>query len=311
LGDSLVENVIRPFEAETGMTVEVAYGGSRESAARVRAGLGNPDVDVAMMGIQDGPAIWSEGLSDTLNSIPNVSLMRPEAVRKDGDAVFWIGYYGITYHLVWRKDLVPEPENWDSLWEPEYCGKVIMPDPTAFGSFAQIYTARMHGGDENNMDPAWPLLRELAPCIGVVPASDADFSNALASGEGAVGMVTDYTSLTLIDQGIDLGLKPLELGSFFGMDGITIPKNAPNPEGARAFVDFMLRPDIAAKHAIAIKAAPTVIGAELPPDLAEVFPTTTEEWAALYAPDPQAYINFREGWLETWNREIVPLIGSN
>ena len=48
--------------------------------------------------------------------------------------------------------------------------------------------------------------------------------------------------------GVDIAYAIPKEGALMWFDSMVIPKDAPNPEQAYAFIDFMLRPDIAARN---------------------------------------------------------------
>ena len=88
-------------------------------------------------------------------------------------------------------------------------------------------------------------LVELAPNIRMI--QDDNTQNALLNGEASVALL--YTSQVTAALAEDPELKVVypEEGLGFGVMGMFIPSAAPNAEAAYQFVDYILRPEIAAE----------------------------------------------------------------
>ena len=113
------------------------------------------------------------------------------------------------------------------------------------------------------MEPGWEALKALAPSISAVYRSDAETYNLIASGEALLGPALMYTTLELIKAGVPVArVSPAE-GSPVSWDGITLVKGAPNAEGAKKLIDFMLSPAVVEAHVNAVATIPAVEGVEL------------------------------------------------
>lgn len=83
----------------------------------------------------------------------------------------------------------------------------------------------------------------------------ADAVNALAGGEACVVAASSADVLQArrrareAESGPEIGFTIPREGAPLWVDSLVIPADAPNPDAARAFVDFMLKPDVAARNA--------------------------------------------------------------
>ena len=67
------------------------------------------------------------------------------------------------------------------------------------------------------------------------------------NGEVSIGMIWNGEAFVAIQENPKLVFVWPREGGIFWTDCLVIPKNAPNPENAHRFIDFLLRPDIAEK----------------------------------------------------------------
>jgi putative spermidine/putrescine transport system substrate-binding protein len=313
LGESFQKNIVEPFEAETGIKVVLSYGMAADALAKVRAQQANPQVDIAMMGQTEAISLWDEGLLDVLDpaEIPNLGNLVDSAVyADDGGSIFYVGMYGYVLELIYRTDSIENPpKSWGDLWKPEYAGEIMFPSPAVLSAHSQVMAARINGGDESNMEPGWEALKALAPSIVAVYRSDAETYNLIASGEALIGPALMYTTLDLMKAGVPVArVSPAE-GSPVSWDGITLVTGAPNAEGAKKLIDFMLSRPVVEAHVNEVATIPAVEGVELEAELAKALPSTEEERSRLLRLDDEVIAAQKADWIARWDREVVPLIG--
>ena len=98
--------------------------------------------------------------------------------------------------------------------------------------------------NEEEIQKAGNKLKELAPNIRLI--SDNDTQNFVLTGEAAVGILyTSQVTAALLERS-DLEVVYPEEGIGFGIMANFIPVNAPHPDAAYAFIDFILQPEISA-----------------------------------------------------------------
>ena len=113
------------------------------------------------------------------------------------------------------------------------------------GMALKVMGESMNTQDIETIDRAGELLNKLAPNIRAI--NDTDISNLLISGEVAAAyMYTSQVTAALMADDTLVAVYPKE-GLGFGTMAQFIPSNAPNPDAAYAFIDYILRPEISAK----------------------------------------------------------------
>ena len=148
-------------------------------------------------------------------------------------------------------DLVLKPENLAKLSD---CGVAFLDSPT------EIFAAALHylGKDPNSTNTAdyqgaaKALLKQLAPHVTYFHSSR--YIDDLASGEicVAIGWSGDIAQAKVdaekAKSGVEITYVIPREGAMQFYDLLAIPGDAPNVEQAHAFINFLMRPDIAAKN---------------------------------------------------------------
>lgn len=142
----------------------------------------------------------------------------------------------------------------DLLFKPEYasrlkdCG-IAMPDsPQEVIGVALNYLGKdPYSQSKDDLAAAQRLLSQLQPSISYV-ANGRQISD-LANGSVCLALTYNGDAAMAADQARRAG-KPFELiyripreGTLVWQDNLVIPKDAPHPEAARAFIAFMLKPE--------------------------------------------------------------------
>jgi putrescine transport system substrate-binding protein len=148
-------------------------------------------------------------------------------------------------------------DSWDMIFDPEIavkfadCGISILDEPTDVIPNAMLYL----GHDPNSMDPAHiseveDLMKAVRPYIRYF--SSSRFISDMPNEELCVGMSWsgDYAQAMqrAIEVGADVRLAytiPKE-GTVPWFDGMFIPADAPHPDNAHLFLNYLMRPDVIA-----------------------------------------------------------------
>ncbi|GAM78391.1 ABC transporter [Vibrio ishigakensis] len=108
---------------------------------------------------------------------------------------------------------------------------------------------------------AYEELRKLMPNVLVF---NSDFpANPYLAGEVSAGMLWNGSAYAARQEGANIEIVWPEKGAVFWMDSLAIPANAQNKEAALKMIDFLLRPENAAKIAVEI-GYPTPVKAAYP-----------------------------------------------
>jgi spermidine/putrescine transport system substrate-binding protein len=154
------------------------------------------------------------------------------------------GTTGLIYNSAILKDA---PEDWDYLWQNQ---KTLNKRITLLNDVREVMGAvlRMLGysynsKDENEIKQAYEKLLELKPAIA---AFDTDaWQNQILAGDLTVAMCYSVDALKVTKENPQLKYIIPRSGSSLWTDTIVIPKTVSNIEGAYAWINFILQPEVA------------------------------------------------------------------
>lgn len=249
--------VNREFTRRTGIQVEalsVAAAGTLQ--ARIRAEKDRPRADIFVGGSRDFHIpLAQEGLLLQYRS-PNAveAKINPAYLDPQG---YWHGWYlGALAAIIntdrWDREMaprgMPKPATWDDLTRSEFKGQFVMPSPITTGGGYIFVAAQVFRLGE---DRAWAFLKALnANASQYTPTAPATIT-LLERGEAIVGMMWAHEAVGARI----LRAAPLEVvvppDTGFEVGAVSMIKGGPNPDGAKAYVDFLMTrtpQDINAKY---------------------------------------------------------------
>ncbi len=163
------------------------------------------------------------------------------------------GTVGILYNKRMLDELgVPYPTKWADLWNPELKGEILMQDSVrdAFMVALKKEGHSMNTVDEKQLDEAMADLIAQKPLVQAYVVDQV--RDKMIGEEAAVGVI--YSGEILYVQGelegtdVEVEYVIPEEGTNLWVDGWVIPKNAKHKENAEKWINFLCRPDIAAKN---------------------------------------------------------------
>ncbi|SIN86215.1 extracellular solute-binding protein [Salinivibrio sp. ES.052] len=153
--------------------------------------------------------------------------------------------------------------SWSDLWDPKWQGQLLMMDDAREVFHVAL---RKLGYSANTTDPdeikaAYESLKTLMPNVLLF---NSDFpANPFLAGEVTMGMLWNGSAYMARQEGAAIEMVWPEEGAIFWMDSLAIPANAKNVDAAHKMIDFLLRPENAAKLALQI-GYPTPVKAAYP-----------------------------------------------
>jgi iron(III) transport system substrate-binding protein len=185
--ENLVAPLIEEFEQETGIDVEVRYGGTAEMAATILEEGDNSPADVFFA--QDAGSLGALAEVDRLTKLPDAVLNKVDARYRDPNGE-WVGASGRARVLVYNTDLVQQgnlPNNVFELTDPKWADQVGWA-PTN-GSFQSFVTAmRLLNGD----DATRQWLEDMIANGVQSYDNNVAIVEAVGKGEIQVGLVNHY-----------------------------------------------------------------------------------------------------------------------
>lgn len=241
--ESLIGPLLAQFTEDTGIEVEVLYGGTSAVANQILTEGENSPADVFIA--QDGGALGALAAAEMLAELPAETLEQvanPAFISPDG---VWVGVSGRARVLVYNPEMLAElelelPESILDLTDEAWSGLVGWAPTNA--SFVSNVTAmrELLGEDET---AAW-LADMLANDVQAYP-KNTPVVQATIDGEVAVGLVNHYYLFRFLaeDPEITATLHFFpggDVGSLINVAGAGILQTSDQPEIAQQFVDYLL-----------------------------------------------------------------------
>lgn len=152
---------------------------------------------------------------------------------------------------------------WADLWDSKWVGQLMMMDDPR--EVFQVALTKL-GYSANSTDPeeikqAYEELKKLMPNVLVFNSDNP--ANPYMAGETSLGMIWNGSAYAARKDGASIHIIWPEKGTIFWMDSLAIPTGAKNVDAAHKMINFLLRPDNAAKIALEI-GYPTPVKAAYP-----------------------------------------------
>lgn len=239
--ESLIGPLIEQFQAESGIQVDVRYGGTAEMAATLLEEGDNSPADLFYA--QDPGGLGVISGAGLLAPLP-ASILETVQPRFQGENGDWVGISGRARVIVYNSDLLTPadlPDTLEGFTDPKWKGKIGWA-PTN-GSFQSMLTGmRTVWGDERTR--AW--LAGIQANEPIVYAKNTPTVEAVGAGEVEVGFVNHYYLYRFIaEQGDDFPARNHFLtgggpGSLIMVSGAGMLKNGSHPELAQKFLEYLL-----------------------------------------------------------------------
>ena len=234
------EALREPFFAKTGIRMEYLNLRTNESLVRIRAEASNPTFDVFYGGTGDPHFVAaSEGLTVPYET-PMLAELAPEMVEAVKGA--YLPLYANPIALVVNPKVLeqagaPMPKSWLDLADPKFKGLIGMADPNSSGTaYTVIATLVQIFGEEEAFD----FLGKLHQNIAEYTRSGSGALQPTGQGELGVAIIFMASALREKEAGLPIEIIVPEEGTGYEISGISLVANGPNPDGAKAFIDYAL-----------------------------------------------------------------------
>lgn len=164
--------------------------------------------------------------------------------RLYGPDHLWHGVVLSSFGFIYNKQLLSEmsldvPLTWQELGQKQYFGHIMLADPSQSSSIAAAYEMILQS--EKDWPAAWEKLLNILSNAKKFTSSSSAAVLAPGIGEAVIATCIDYYGALAIEQAPEkLAYVSPKGGTGFTPDPISILKNAPNPETAKRFVDYVL-----------------------------------------------------------------------
>ena len=266
--DYLAANTLSNFEKQTGIKVHATYFDTNETL-ETKLLAGNSGYDIVVPTASFFERQIKEGVYLPLDKskLPNLrymdgQLMSKVALHDPGNehgVIYMWGTNGIGYNEKLVKALLPKAplDSWRMVFDPAVASKVAKCGISVLDSPAEMMRAVYSylGKDPNSQSPddlarAEAVLTKIRPYIRNINSSE--YIEALANGDICVAVGYNGDVLQARDRAHEAG-KGIEIkytvpkeGSILWFDMLAIPKDAPNPDSAYAFINYVITPRVIA-----------------------------------------------------------------
>ncbi len=236
------------FTKRTGIKVNYTTFDSNESLYSKLVG-GGADYDVIVPSDYMVSRLINEDMLLPLDfeNIPNYQYIDGQfrSPGYDPENKYSVPYTWGVVGVFYNTQYIDEVTSWDSLWNDEYAGKILMFDNPR-DSFA-IAQFRL-GQDVNTTDPedwraAADLLKDQKPLIQAY-VMDQIFDK-MESGEAWIAPYYAGDAAILVDNSEDIAFAVPEEGTNFFVDAMCVPKTASHKREAEEYINFLCDPEIA------------------------------------------------------------------
>ena len=249
----------------------------------------------------------------TVDMVPNLADIPEKIIVKNAKGQWMAVPRAVGgIYFAYRSDISPIPiKSIEDLFDPSLKGKLCWPGPTQ-SMMLQIVALALHaGGNENNMEPGWDLMKKLASSgnIGRIAVTDTDFTTSLTSGETVGGFYSE-PQLTSVAASFPVTrlTKTEGLPVFLYQSGFAVFQNRPNLDATLAFINFAISPEMSELYAQVAGEAPLNVKAKTPDNLKHLSFTPEEFDKYVYVPDFNVVLTNQDAWAKRWEDEIAPLI---
>lgn len=277
------QEIIDDFSKETGIAVTFdTYDSNETMMAKLSAGATGYDlIEPSQYTVQ---VLAKQGLLQELDhaKIRNIgNLGAPfKQVAFDPGQKWSVPYIWGTTGFAYNEDCVKTPPtSWKALWDPQYEGRIYMLDNMLAAYIAGLQVNGFDAGTTKpeEIEKATQSLIEQKKVLGGY--NSTNYGDLVASGEACIVQGWNGSIAQIMEANPKVKYVVPDEGGSMWIDGFAIPKSAKNVEEAYKFIDYIMRPDVAAKAANLSKSATVVDKAK------ELLPKAVVENAAIYPPE--------------------------
>jgi spermidine/putrescine-binding protein len=265
------------FEEEFGVKViEDTFASNEDLLAKLQAGATGYDLIVPsdyMVAIMIELDLLAELNYDNLPNFENIDERFKDPPYDPGNK-YSVPYQWGTTGIGYNTDLFEEaPDSWAYLFDPavasQYAGRISMLNDSreVLGAALKYLGYSVNSTNEQELEQAKQVLVQQKEWVA---AYDSDgFEDLLAAGEVDIGHGWSGDYFTAATEAPQVWYVIPKEGGVLWTDNLAIPKTAPSQYTAEAFINYLMRPEVAAKvtnytwYASPNKAAEEFISAEI------------------------------------------------
>ncbi|WP_421996105.1 ABC transporter substrate-binding protein [Reyranella sp.] len=267
----------------------------RKAKMMAERALRRGTADVQGLSANDMFSVDQQGLAEQLDysKMPNAKNLIPAMKYPYG-----IGHIYSGKVVLYNPDMMPAPSGFADTLDPKHGNKLGIIDIQR--QYNMVAAALASGGSVSNFEPGKERLIACRKAGARIYPSNEAFAQALKTGEIACGIMWKARAVQWQNAGIKVETVAPKEGVPMYVSGFVMPKNAPNKEGAYAWLNAMMAPSAQEAFAVDMGYNPTVTNAKVPADVQKRIGFTPEEQKRLvdldYAYMAKNDVAFQDWW---------------
>ena len=251
-GDYIDPDVIKDFEEEFNIKVNYSTFTTNEDMY-VKLKSGGTSYDVAFPSDYMIEKMIKEDmlLKIDMNNIPNYKNIDDKFKKLDFDPndEYSVPYMWGTFGIIYNKNVVKDKvDSWNILWDEKYSDQILMLDSQR-DSIAVALKKLGYSMNSKDLKELGKAKEELVKQKPLLLAYVGDEVKDMMIGEeAALAVVWSGDAVYMMRENTNLDYVIPKEGSNLWFDNIVIPKTCKNKKDAELFIDFLCRPDIAARN---------------------------------------------------------------
>ena len=242
----LFEGYKKAFEAKhPGVTLVVNAKQTNAGVTYLQETKDKPAADIFWVSAPDAfLALKNAGILEKYAPPQEIASRIPAKIGafpiSDPDGTYF-GFAVSGYGLMWNKPYMaahrlPEPKEWVDLADPRYHGHLVISAPSRSGTTHLTVEVILQA---YGWEKGWALLLNSGGNMGSITERSFGVPEAVNTGQYGIGVVIDFFGLSAIASGFPVDFVYPSLTSVVPAS-VGIVKGGPNPENARAFVNYLL-----------------------------------------------------------------------
>jgi putative spermidine/putrescine transport system substrate-binding protein len=311
-GDTFKKYLAEPFEKETGIKVSLLYGNSLSNYQKLVAQKDAPQIDVVTLGSDVATQAFQEGVFEALDpkEFPQVNQAKDQGVRLTADKKYmFLPFFMLSYGILYRTDLVPfEITSWNDLWDARLKDRVGVSSPRLAGGAFLLMMNKLAGGTEDDVAPGIAKTKTLGRNLLLISDGDAQQIQLITQGEVWVQTLVSGSVAAPVSKGVKVKYVIPKEGAVGILDVFGLVKNAPHSAEAKRFLQFALAPERLKQVADALNVIPTNPDVQVSDQVLQTIGgSSNEALHRLVWFDETKQVKNRAGWVEAWDKEILPM----
>lgn len=252
----LPDGVLQSFTKETGIKVDYATFDSNEALYAklklLQTSGASESYDLIFPSSYMLSKMAREGMLQPLDKskLPNLSQLEPSLLDREFDPGnrFSVPYaFGSTAIAVNRDDLADANITaWQDLWDSQWQGQLMLTDDIR-ENFQMALLTLGHSANSREPEEIKAAYEKLLTLQDNVLLYNSDNPRMpYIAGEVSLGLIWSDQAYKTQQDGMNLEYVYPEEGAIFWVDSAAVPANAKSADAAHQFMDYLMRPDVAA-----------------------------------------------------------------